>query len=255
MKTKTKTRMLLAAALLLLIFVIFVAWPRSRDDGEVTDDGSVAAGSQDDSVGSAIVGGVRRPLSDFGGESSPKATWTDISGGYGAVPKVPIDANPQVAAVAKVILNRKEDPKKYASAVSVLGKPTVFEADRYRDDNQYRKKYLETVEPSRAFNPAQPGDGVARLGSLSPREQDLVQGEKVFLRISAAPKSPVSFTTTDLGFFDNQLTSITVESDESGVAEVSFLATTGVIGRSNVIVASPQSSGQVRFAVNVILPE
>ena len=40
------------------------------------------------------------------------------------------------------------------------------------------------------------------------------------LRVRAAPKYPISFTSFDLGKFQNELTAITVEANDQGVAEV-----------------------------------
>jgi len=72
--------------------------------------------------------------------------------------------------------------------------------------------------------------------------------------VRATPGAPVTFTSFDLGQFENQLTSITVRADDKGIATARFIGSPGTINDVNILVASPVNSGQAKFAVNVVLP-
>ena len=89
----------------------------------------------------------------------------------------------------------------------------------------------------------------------SPRLQRVVQGESVYLEVGGVSGMPVTFTSFDLGAFDNDLNSITVRADERGRARVKFTATPGTINDIHILAASPVTSGQMRYLVNVRLPE
>ena len=67
---------------------------------------------------------------------------------------------------------------------------------------------------------------------------------------------PVTFTSFDLGVFDkSQLTTVTVQADGRGVAEAVFTAPPGTVDDVRIMAASPVTTGQVRFVVNVQWPD
>lgn len=121
-------------------------------------------------------------------------------------------------------------------------------------DRKDPQTYLNTIEPGRVFQAAQPAQGVPRLRPLGATRQRMAQGSSVSLRVTAPPNMPVTFTSFDAGAFENQLASTTVAANEAGVAEARFTATPGVVGRVNILAASPVASGQSRFVVNVSRP-
>lgn len=153
------------------------------------------------------------------------------------------NANPQVRSVAEALRD-----KKHPERLSALISPKPFDREAYRNDP---KAYLNTVEPGRCFQSARPGKDVPQLRPLSPQFQNVAQGQFVTLKVQTAPKAPCSFTSFDLGRFENELTAITVEADERGVAETKFFGTPGTIDEVNILAASPMASGQARFMVNV----
>jgi len=134
----------------------------------------------------------------------------------------------------------------------VLIQPKPFDREAFEKDPE---AYLNTVEPGRVFQPAQPGPNVKRLAALSPRLQHVVQGESVYLEVGGVPGMPVTFTSFDMGVFDNELNSTTVRADDRGRARVKFASTPGTINDINILAASPVTSGQVKYIVNVRLPE
>ena len=81
------------------------------------------------------------------------------------------------------------------------------------------------------------------------------QGETIPLQVRALPNAPVSFSSFDLGRFQNHLTSITVEANDAGVATVQFTAPPGTINHVNILVASPMTAGQAKFVVEVLRPK
>lgn len=162
---------------------------------------------------------------------------------YGTTKPVDANTNPQVRSVAEALKN-----KTHPERLSPLITPKPFDAKAYKEDP---KAYLDVVEPGRCFQSAQPGKDVPQLRPLSPQFQNVVQGQFVTLRVQTVPKAPCSFTAFDLGKFQNELTAITVESDEKGVAEAKFYGTPGTINEANVLAASPMASGQARFILNV----
>lgn len=166
--------------------------------------------------------------------------------GYGSNPPVSVDANPMVKSVAEAVAQ-----KKHPERLSTLIAPKPFDKQAFQGDPT---AYLNVVEPARVFQVAQPGPGVPRLRSSSPRLQQITQGDSTKLRVAAPPKSPVTFTSFDLGQFENQLTSMTVQANAAGIAEVQFTATPGTIDDVHILAGCPVAAGQVRFTVNVLLP-
>jgi hypothetical protein len=166
---------------------------------------------------------------------------------YGVIPPVKADANPQVKAVVEAI-RKKEHPER----VSVLMRGKAFDAKAYKADP---KQYLETVEPGRVFQTAQPGPGVPHLAPVGDRLTRITQGQTTKLRVRAPAGSPVSFTSFDTGRFENLLTAITVPANAQGIAEVTFEATPGTIEDVNILAGSPMAASQVKFVVNVQMPD
>ena len=196
-----------------------------------------------------ILGGVRRRRSDVvrPKQDQSQATLEDRRrADYGRTPPVKVDANPQVKSVVEALRD-----KKHPERLSVLLRPKQFERAAYEKDPQ---AYLNTVEPGRVWQSAQPGKDVPRLSRLSPYVQQVEQGQSVELRVIGVPEMPVSFTSFDLGHFENQLPAITVKADKSGIAKVKFFGAPGTIADVNILSASPVTSGQVKFVVNVVRP-
>lgn len=198
-----------------------------------------------------MVGGVRRKRSDVesvqaSAREARKAKPQPDPVDFGRTPTVAADASPQVAAAVQAIRARNHPER-----LSALARPVAFDSEQYAADPA---GYLSVAEPGRVFQTAQPGPDVPRLRPISAGFQRITQGATVPLRVSAAPGAPVSFTTFDLGRFENQLTTVTVRADAEGMAEAAFTATAGTIDDIRILAGSPVASGQVRFVVNVALP-
>jgi len=199
--------------------------------------------------GYVMVGGVKRPITDIRPAKPPSDASKlpppkDID--YGTTQPVPPELNPQVKSVVEAVRS-----KKHPERLSVAIAPKPFDRKAWQADPQ---TYLDTVEPGRVFQTAQPGPDVPAISAGSPRMQTVVQGQSVTLKVQAPPGAPVTFTSFDLGEFENRLTSITVKADEQGVAQAKFYGTPGTIEDVNLLVGSPMASGQVKYIVNVQLP-
>jgi hypothetical protein len=194
--------------------------------------------------GWTVVGGIARPATDtktieLNGEV--RALPAKVLHGFS--PPVSPDANPQVAAVFASLKDRSNP-----NAFSSFAAPKVFDPEAFKADPQ---AFINEVDPSRVFNPLQPGDGVPVIQPVGGRYHGVKQGEAVTLSVNAIAGAPVCFCSFNLGSFSNQLTSQTVLADDSGVAKAEFTATGGTIEDVRILAASPMTSGQVTFTVNV----
>lgn len=243
------------------------------DDGEVADSNEAREpsvsprtdGRLDPEGGDIFAGGVERPATDLAikedeGSILDRVVSENIKEllDYGATPGVPIDANEQVAAVAEAIKTGR-NPERLS--VGVAGATArSFDSEKFDPqsaayDADYRAAYLGSPEPGRVWFPAQPGEGVDRIQPLMPSFVKVEQGKDITLRVSGRPGQPVTFTSFDLGFFENQLTTITVVANDQGVAEARFQGPPGTISDVNILAASPVLSGRVRLTVHVTQPE
>jgi hypothetical protein len=162
---------------------------------------------------------------------------------YGMTQPVRGDLNPQTKSIVEAV-----QTKSHPERLSPLIPPKPFDPVAYK---QNPKIYLDVVEPGRVFQTANPGKEVPSIVATSPLYQEVVQGKSVKLRVKAVPRMPCSFTSFDLGHFQNQLTGVTVEANDQGIAEADFFGAPGTINEVKILASSPVSSGQVRFIVFV----
>ena len=214
-------------AIAILVAVAVLAWTAFDSDDDVGEngEGSTKAVAADE---------LRR-------RSAPN---DDVD--PGPLPRIAGDLNPEVAKVVEA-LRSGENPER----LSVLAKPDSFDREAYESDPE---EYLSTPEPGRVWQALQPGEGVPHLGITDAASYAIVQGETVPLKVTAIPGAPVTFTSLDLGEFQNRLTTVTVAADADGLAVARFTGTSGTIGSVNVLAASPMTAGQARFRISVVVP-
>ncbi len=185
---------------------------------------------------------------DDGGASGERVIDPDsMQAIVGVTQAVPHDANPMVASVAEALQKGNHHER-----LSEMIVPAKFDEKAYAADSE---SYLNTVEPGRIWQPAQPREGIPQAQAASPEYVEALQGEAVVLKVQVIPQAPVTFTSFDLGAFSNRLTSITVAADEKGIAIAPFTGTPGTYNEVNILAASPLTSGQVRFTVFVVVPK
>ncbi len=201
-----------------------------------------------------IVGGVSRPISDVPllvEQKRESLSGVDNSGSrivnpYGGSPKLVATENKQIEAAHEAIATGTQSQR-----ISPTVLPENFDAESFRRSPE---EYISKVEPGRVWQSAQPGEEVPVLIAVGPTFQKMNQGESVTLRVRTAPSSPVTFTSFDMGAFENRLPSITALADGEGIAEAIFTATTGTHHLVNVLTASPLASGTQRFQLDVAVP-
>jgi hypothetical protein len=131
-------------------------------------------------------------------------------------------------------------------------KPKPFDRAAFKaDPDACLRTYLETVEPGRIWDVAEAGLGVKQLEAKTDTVVEMKAGQSVRLAVTALPSAPVTFTSFDWGEFQNRLTSVTVKADGNGTAAVTFTATPGTTGHVDILAASPLTSGQVKFYVEI----
>ena len=246
----TSTKILVAAVLMagigLAAYVLTQSPEKKPGQGLVVappNDGEISPTSDVPSDWVQI-GGVLRPKSDVQLDA-PKldAAGVPTKVLHGFSPPVSPVANKQVGSVYAALKDRTD-----AQAFSSFETAKDFDLEAYKADPE---AYLNEIEPSRVFSPAQPGDGVPVLAANGTAYHQVTQGESVLLSVQAVAGAPVTLTSFDLGSFDNELTSITVKANDDGVAQAKFTATGGTIHEVKILAASPMATGQVKFTVNV----
>ncbi len=136
--------------------------------------------------------------------------------------------------------------------LSPMLSPAPFDPAQFAKDPQ---AYLNVIEPGRVFQCAQPGPDVPALESLGPAYATITAKGSVPLAVKGAPNAPVTFTALDLGMFqENELNTITVQADGTGIARVTFAATKGAINDCHILAGSPLASGKIAFTVNIQSP-
>ena len=164
-----------------------------------------------------------------------------------AITKKQIEESPQLQSAIKGI----ENPEEFGSRLSPLIKAAKFDKQRFQNDKVYREEYLPTAEPDRVHQ--LDDNSNYKLKRKSPYYQEVLQGKSVFISVEAEPNMPVSITSFDLGKFGNHLTYQTILSDSSGLATFEFFGMPGTFNDTNILVSSPTSKGQARFAVKTII--
>ncbi len=196
-------------------------------------------------------GGIDRPASDLTGSWGDQAKVNqqyqiDSSARmtYGAVPLVDPAKNPAVAGVYEAAQSGREPQK-----LSPMSMSEPFDRAAYLANPTF---YLEQHVPGRVWQSAIPGPGVPALQRQTPRRQVLRRGEAVRLAVATEPQMPATFTSFDIGTFDNGLASITVAANDGGVASAVFYASPGKVGEVNVVAASPAATERIKFDITIL---
>lgn len=243
-----------ACAIALIAIVLYWTFGSHTEDSQIQAevkqaDTSVKELPSNTPSGWVSVGGVMRAATDVApaaSRSSKDQTVPDVVL-HGFSPPVSPEANPQAKQLFAALKVRSE-PATYSS----FAKAAPFDSQAYERDPD---SYINAIEPGRVFSPAQPDVNVVAIRPEGSVYHGVVQGESVALRVRVQPRDPVTFTSFQLGSFENQLTSITVQADGEGIAQANFTASRGTIDDVQILAAGPRTSGQVQFLVNVRLAQ
>lgn len=207
------------------------------------------------------LGGVQRPATD----ATPVLGAREVADQIKRLAKVGVSHTDTLSAGEAnglVVLDRSTnvnvrntliaaEDRTFPERLSPTVMPARFDADTYRSNPQ---AYLDVVEPGRIWQSAQPEMGVQPIAKVSKARHQIKQKESVRLSVKVEPQAPVTFTSFDLGIFQNSLPSITVAANAQGIAEVAFTGTVGTEHDVNILAASPMNSGQAKFLVNITPP-
>jgi hypothetical protein len=133
---------------------------------------------------------------------------------------------------------------------SPVAMPLPFNPSSFSTNPAYRNTYLISAEPGRVFQSADGAAGISQIKPAGSRMLSVAAQGQVTVSVVAAANAPVSFYANGDGhFLVNGRAAITVLSDAQGNASAVYVAPGG--GKVPILAASPLSSGQVRFAINV----
>ncbi len=252
---RRRTPLLLAALLGVGLLIAGVVWLAGGFGGGAAPvvlnppvEGDDPGADDADPRGEVEVGGVRRPASDVRrpervGEDEIRPGWMPE---FGRQKPIPADTNSNTRSVYEAATTG-EHPER----LSTLIPANAFDEQTYKANPQ---PYLDVIEPGRVWQSLQPGPDVPRLTGLSAPRTTIAQGETTGLRVKALPGAPVTFTSFDLGAFQNRLTSVTVAADADGIAVGRFTGTSGTLFDVHILASSPMTSGQLAFTVTVDPP-
>lgn len=229
------------AVIAIAVFALRSPSPTGVDSAKNTSSPSPMA-SQASAAGGSAASKAPAALAQAAGADAVRTTEADITKPWTTQP-VKADVNPQVKSVADAAQS-DQHPERLSPMIA----PVAFDQVAW---NANPSGYLAVTEPGRVFQTAQPSPTTPILVAEGPTAATVARGESTSLRVKAVPGAAVSWTSFDLGSFDNKLPSITVAADRDGVASVTFTATPGVSGQVNILAGSPMASGQVRFTLTV----
>lgn len=162
-------------------------------------------------------------------------------------PRISVKDNPQAKLIAE---SYTSGTKQYR--ISPMIPPEPFDAKGYE---QNKEAYLADFAPGRVWQAATPKEGTPAIKALTPIRQSVVQGEAIRLRVQLPAGSPITFTTFDTGFFQNELPSITLEASADNVAEAVFSTAANTNNYVNIAAASPMASGMLHYKIFVQVPQ
>lgn len=219
---------------------------------------------------------ARASLADAASASSPRSPGGGSGGAAAPIPSESVataasrtgpapvqarivhrDESPQAASVVEALLTGRHSERLTPSI-----QPAPIDANAWRADDPprpdgYRAGYVGRIEPGRVFQSAQAGPEVPALAAIGPQALELpawsVDAQPtVELSVIATAAAPVTFNSFDSGaFVETRLPTATVIAGDDGLARVRYYATEGTVDRVRILAASPFSSGQVEFQVQV----
>jgi len=107
-----------------------------------------------------------------------------------------------------------------------------------------------SVAPS-PFTTAKAGSGAPVLKAAVPTRQTLRTGGSAPVAVYAPPQAIVTFQTRDGGIFPNGQATITVTTDEQGLARTIFTANPGTVDQVAVLAGSPGAMGTLSLFLDV----
>ena len=176
---------------------------------------------------------------------APRATTsTDVP----AAPIAPTAANVPPAVTPTAIEVGTSAPRVAAVTPSDRVAP---EASANQDAAaQAHATHTSSVAPS-PFTTARTGSGAPVLKAAVPTRQTLRTGGSAPVAVYAPPQAIVTFQTRDGGIFPNGQATITVITDDQGLARTIFTANPGTVDQVAVLAGSPGAMGTLSLFLDV----
>lgn len=246
-----KTPLLLALSVIIIALASAILfWPTPGSSLEVVGDGEGSSSVGLESSANPVDEPSPSPpagQSEVGESSSTAVQDNDPVGPVPGGIAQPI-SNVNTPAVQSVVnATGGRHPERLTASIT----PKAFDSKAYAANPA---AYLNVVEPGRVWQSLQPAVSVPAIYEVGQAYHEVLHGQSVELVVKTLPGMPATFTSFDMGAFGNQLTSQTVAADEDGNAKVQFTATPGTTGDVRILAASPVTSGQVHFMVEIVIP-
>ncbi|MFT3771416.1 MAG: hypothetical protein QM820_38875 [Minicystis sp.] len=171
-------------------------------------------------------------------------------------PRAPLPAGPADQAAPRAIAEQAEANRRSVVEARETGRfperlnpsipPKPFDRAAFEANP---RAYLDVVEPGRVWQTADGAPSVKALEAVGVAYREVAPGGSVVLEVTGEPRAPVTFTSFDMGAFENGLPSITVVGDTNGVSRAVFTATPGTVLAVNILAGSPLAVGNVKFVV------
>ena len=246
-----RMRFVLASVSVMVVALVAGAWLLASRFGDSS------SGAVDSSSGAVVSPSVRSSssavLPSSSGEArlagDPSASASSEAAAFEVVAGQSLTA--QQRRVFEAIRTQK-NPERLSSMIQ----PGAFDARRWETDAIYAGKWLETIEPGRVYQPAQPSATVPVIERIGDEFRRVPDGAMVTLEVQVMPGAPVTFNSFDSGMFDgSRLATVSVRANDEGVASAGFRQSPGTVGLCRILVASPLASGQVHFNVRFESPQ
>jgi hypothetical protein len=133
--------------------------------------------------------------------------------------------------------------------IAVGARPVPFDATAYWQDPL---AYARIADASRIHLQADPRSDHLPLRPLTPVMLTTEPGATVLLQLQAAPGIPVTLFSYDRGAFGNNMATVTVITDATGIVSVPYTITPGTTTDCHNKASSPLARGHVDFIVEVL---
>lgn len=124
-------------------------------------------------------------------------------------------------------------------------------------DDAAMQRYLNTIEPGRVYQTADPASGAPQLEAVGGGATTVIPRlGSTSLAVRTVPGAPCTFLALQGGGFDDSgLSCATVLATADGIARVTYRADAGTVDDAAILVGSPDAVGTLTLMVHVHHPD
>lgn len=147
-----------------------------------------------------------------------------------------------------------QDGGQHPERLSVQIQPPPYRRTR---DPAELQRYLDTIEPGRVFQTADPASGAMQLTLVGSGATTVIPRlGSATLAVRTVPDAPCTFLATEGGAFaETGLACATVQANADGIARATYRADAGTIDDATILIGSPEAVGTQTLIVHVHHPE